>query len=606
MSDRTPKTPHTLDEWVEADRLRTVRASVPTSTDGRAILAQVPELHPGPPEMTDRWLGSGGMADVRVGIQRTLGREVAVKTVRPDTDSPHARVRLLREAWVAGQLEHPHIVPVYDLCVGDDGAPQVLLKRIDGEVWSTLVHQPVIVRQRFGARDVLAWHVRVLQAVCLALAYAHEHRVLHRDLKPSNVMVGSFGEVTLLDWGVAVSLDPDPTGRLPVLTPTSGFAGTPAYAAPEMLHGTADAQGPHTDVFLVGATLFHVLAGAPPFAHDPSDGGASGIDDLVFPDEAPPSLVALCRDAMAPEPADRPGSMREVHRRLQAFLDDRALDALVTAAETHREALTDALTADDEEAFLGALATCRFAYGHVLAQDPEHPTARAALDEALADAAGWALERDRAPLARTLVAEIGAEVPELRARVEAATAARASRDAELARIAADVDAGAGVRTRAWVVAGSAVVAVFVATVLRYVRGPSSYTHHVALNTVIAVLVVLLIRGAWPRIRSTLHNRVAALTFVAFPFVQLVITAGGWLQGWTIEGAQTVMMISGVWLALNATFLLGARFLPGVVIYVVAWFAASAWPTHVEGIGGLAHITFLLWTTRAWLQLARTG
>jgi eukaryotic-like serine/threonine-protein kinase len=185
-------------------------------------------------------IGEGGMGIVHAAEQVALGRTVAVKSLKPGRRDPVASLDLLREAWVTGSLEHPNIVPVHYLKVMRDGPPSIVLKRIEGVEWSRLLHDAGEVERRFGAKDLLAWNVGILLQVLNALRFAHRHGILHRDLKPSNVMIGDYGEVYLLDWGIAVSLRDDGSGRLPLASHAAQLAGTPCYMAPEMLGREGD------------------------------------------------------------------------------------------------------------------------------------------------------------------------------------------------------------------------------------------------------------------------------------------------------------------------------------------------------------------------------
>ncbi len=175
----------------------------------------------------ERTLGEGGMGIVHLATQATMGRHVAVKTLRDGASDVEATLRILREAWVTGALEHPNVVPVYDVAVDARGAPVIVMKRIEGRHWGELLVSPDEVRQRFAVEDPLDWHVRTLASVCNAVHFAHSRGILHRDIKPENVMIGAFGEVYVLDWGIAVSLHDDPSGRLPLVSQAHGVAGTP-------------------------------------------------------------------------------------------------------------------------------------------------------------------------------------------------------------------------------------------------------------------------------------------------------------------------------------------------------------------------------------------
>jgi hypothetical protein len=262
-------------------------------------------------------LGQGGMAVVRLGRQLKLDRAVAVKTLRADRRSESDVARLLREARVTGRLEHPNIVPVHDIVRGLDGVPQVVLKLIEGHTWAELMRDPERVRALFGATDLLEWNLGVLMSVARALSYAHSRGVIHRDVKPGNVMLGSFGEVYLLDWGIARDLD-DPEDAEDGLE----LAGTTGYMAPEQLLGRGARLGPWTDTYLLGATLYHVLTGHPPHA------GASLEERVIaaatdatrlpaLPDDVPVELRRITeRTGHRPAhraPGRRPRGSRDLH-----------------------------------------------------------------------------------------------------------------------------------------------------------------------------------------------------------------------------------------------------------------------------------------------------
>ncbi|MEM9488267.1 MAG: serine/threonine-protein kinase, partial [Myxococcota bacterium] len=209
-------------------------------------------------------IGTGGAGIVRQAEQVALGRTVAVKMLKPDKRGTTTAMDLLREAWVAGSLAHPNVVPVYDIGLDDSGAPLVVLKHIEGVAWSELIHDGAQVRERFGADDLLDWNLGILMQVLNAVRFAHSRGIVHRDLKPANVMIGEFGEVYLVDWGLAVSMRDDRSGRLPLARDATALAGTPCYMAPEMLGEGDNPITECTDIYLAGSILFEILVGRPP------------------------------------------------------------------------------------------------------------------------------------------------------------------------------------------------------------------------------------------------------------------------------------------------------------------------------------------------------
>jgi serine/threonine-protein kinase len=249
-------------------------------------------------------IAEGGMGIVKVAEQNALGRTVVVKTLRSKFEAQAAE-HVLREAWATGALEHPNIVPVHDIRVDDRGSPMIVLKRIEGDTWTRLMRDEQLVRKRFGATNLLDWNTDILRQVTQAVRFSHSRGILHRDLKPDNVMVGAFGEVYLVDWGIAMSLDGDDDSRLPLAKDSQSMAGTPCYMAPEMLGGAPLDE--RTDVYLLGSILFEILAGQPPHRTDSLDNMLEDIrkSEPVFPEGACKLLSALCARAMSRDPADR-------------------------------------------------------------------------------------------------------------------------------------------------------------------------------------------------------------------------------------------------------------------------------------------------------------
>lgn len=389
-------------------------------------------------------LGVGGMAVVRLGRQERMGRMVAVKTLRDDRTGGSARVRLLREAWVTGRLEHPNIVPVYDVRLDDGGDPLVVLKRIAGVDWEVLLEHPDQLADFGGAADPLAWHVRVLVTVCHAVQFAHDQGILHRDIKPSNVMIGRYGEALLLDWGIAVSLGDDATGRMPVYRKGVAWAGTPAYMAPEMLERSDVPQSRATDVYLLGAVLFRLLTGRAP--HQGPDAEAMLLSVLgpapVVPSDESPILAEVCRAALDPDPERRPASAAAFRAELESFLERRAAAGLTDAAEEKLAELRAASGLDLAEHSRLA-AACKFGFQQALAIDPDYTRAQEGLRACLLLVAEHALDCGQLATVRTLLEHIADPPAALLARFESAVAAEEAREAEFARLRLDEDASAG-------------------------------------------------------------------------------------------------------------------------------------------------------------------
>jgi eukaryotic-like serine/threonine-protein kinase len=328
-------------------------------------------------------LGEGGMGEVVLAHDEHIGREVAVKRIRALDPTAEDLSRFLREARIQGRLEHPAVVPVHDLAIDRDGRPFFVMKRLTG---TTL--QELLVRLRAGASGDggAAVRRRMLRAfvdVCLAIEFAHSRGIVHRDLKPANIMLGDFGEVYVLDWGVARALteadDPGgpPSGTRPAAadlrldtgdTLVGTVLGTPAYMAPEQLAG--ERAGPAADIYALGCILYEIVAGVP--LHAQRGAGEALTQPPARPSahrpDAPPELDAICERATTGAPAARLGSARALGDAVQAYLDgDRDVAARVDLARRHIAEARAALAAGDDE---GRRAAAMRAAGRALALDP--------------------------------------------------------------------------------------------------------------------------------------------------------------------------------------------------------------------------------------------
>ncbi|MGZ5967966.1 MAG: serine/threonine-protein kinase, partial [Polyangiales bacterium] len=319
----------------------------------------------------EKTIGEGGMGVVHLAEQMTLGRKVAVKTLRDSAD-PDAVLKLLREAWITGALEHPNVVPVYDVSVDDKGGPLIVLKRIEGLAWADLMHDYAAIEERFGATDPLEWNLRTLGQVCNAIHFAHARGVLHRDLKPGNVMIGGFGEVYVLDWGIAVALHDDGTGRFPLARDANDTAGTPVYMAPEMLGGEGARLSERTDVYLIGAILHEIVSGKPP--HDGAEMENIVASIVVSEPKLPPDtdedLARIVTRAMSREPEDRYQSAEDVRLAIEAYLRHRGSMRLARGATDSLEKLRDAIRLQEVQrrVLYNLLGECRFGYRAALVE----------------------------------------------------------------------------------------------------------------------------------------------------------------------------------------------------------------------------------------------
>jgi eukaryotic-like serine/threonine-protein kinase len=292
----------------------------------------------------------GGLGAVFVALDGELHREVALKQILDaHADDPVSRARFLLEAEVTGGLEHPGIVPVYGLGAYGDGRPYYAMRFIRGDSLKEAInsfHSDSALKRDPGRRSLeLRNLLRRFTDVCNAIEYAHSRGVLHRDIKPGNIIVGKHGETLVVDWGLAKPLgrvEPrsDSGERTLVPSSASGSAetlpgsalGTPAYMSPEQAEGDVDRLGPRSDVYSLGATLYCLLTGKPPFEGDVAD-VIRGVQrgELRPPRALDPSidraLEAVCLKAMSHKPDERHASPKLLAEDVDRWMADEPVSA---------------------------------------------------------------------------------------------------------------------------------------------------------------------------------------------------------------------------------------------------------------------------------------
>lgn len=296
---------------------------------------------------------TGGMGQVWLAEDLELGRQVALKEVRADRSAdPALGRRFLQEARVTGRLQHPGVVPVYELEPGRDGEPPYYAMRLVRGRTLAEAAADYHRKRGEGLAGPLDLHtlLSAFVSVCNTVAYAHSQGILHRDLKTANVVLGDFGEVVLLDWGFAKGVDDAgdaPAAELPLddnpqHTLAGQVVGTPAYMAPEQAAGQRDRIDVRTDVFGLGAILYEILTGRPPFSGTDTRElirqareGEPPPPEQICPGIAP-ALAAICKKALAREPAARYPAAAPVAREVERWLADEP-------TEVYRESLGERL-----------------------------------------------------------------------------------------------------------------------------------------------------------------------------------------------------------------------------------------------------------------------
>ncbi len=318
-------------------------------------------------------IGRGGMGEVLAAQDIRIGREVAVKRMTSDAPDDEQIARFLREARIQARLEHPAIVPVHELGIDAEGRPYFTMKRLVG--------------QTLGQRQIDGMSLnRLLRAfveVCRAIEFAHSRGVVHRDLKPANVMLGDYGEVYVIDWGIARVLADDPDRPLEQVdistldqgTKSGALLGTPGYMAPEQIRGARATTA--ADIYALGSVLFELLTGE--LLHRRGQAGLTTT--LSNPRQSPierkpergipPELDALCQSALNEDPEVRP-SAHAVAEGVQNYLDgDRDTARRREIANQQLTAARAALDSGDPDARASAMRRA----GRALALDPESEAA---------------------------------------------------------------------------------------------------------------------------------------------------------------------------------------------------------------------------------------
>ncbi len=290
----------------------------------------------------------GGLGAVFVAMDNELHREVALKQILDHhADDPDSRQRFVAEAEITGGLEHPGVVPVYGLGMDADGHPYYAMRFIKGDSLREAIdqfHKDVALNNEPGRRSLeLRKLLRRFTDVCNAIDYAHSRGVIHRDLKPANIIMGKHGETLVVDWGLAKAVGrADSSAGEQTLAPSSSGSsetlpgsalGTPAYMSPEQARGELNRLGPRSDVYSLGATLYCLLTGTPPFEGDDIGVVLRAVQEGRFQRPShhhsalDKALEAVCLKAMAKEPLDRYPTSKALADDLERWMADEPVTA---------------------------------------------------------------------------------------------------------------------------------------------------------------------------------------------------------------------------------------------------------------------------------------
>ncbi|MFK7930847.1 MAG: serine/threonine-protein kinase [Myxococcota bacterium] len=314
------------------------------------------------------------------GVQTALGRTVRVQRPAAGT-SPAIAERLRREAARLAQLDHPNILPIYDV-IEDSGTIAVVTPDVPGRRWDERLSQPHRVRTDFDVEDVLTWHTRVLLQVCNAVQFAHERGIVHRDLRPENIWIGDVGEVYLSRWALAA---PE-RDCVPLTTEELAELGNASFIAPEMVMRSAGHVGPHTDVYQLGGLLYLILTGEPPHSSESIDDAVRHVlfRDPPLPDDAPAALSRVCKRALNRNPRARQPNVAAFRKDLEQALSQRSAWTTAARADQQFDVLRRLLHQPhpDRGQVFQTYGALRLGYRRALQQAPGLPGAKLRLGRA--------------------------------------------------------------------------------------------------------------------------------------------------------------------------------------------------------------------------------
>ncbi len=519
-----------------------------------------------------------------------------------------------------GDLQHPHIVPVHLLARDRQGRPVLVMKRVEGVAWQRLLDDADHPFWQKGTTrsmdrgDRLLAHLEILMQVCNAVHFAHSRGVVHRDIKPENVMLGDFGELYLLDWGIAVRIGAESA----VPGSSSAILGTPAFMAPEMVTTPADVSA-RTDVFLLGATLHLLLTGRYRHEGDSVEQAlfrAFRCQPATYGPEVPPELAAICDRAMALRPADRFASADELRLAIVEYLRRRGSRALARAAEGALGEVEELLRQPrrDDEAQFGRrvqslLVECRVGFQQALREWPENAEAQKGFSAYLRAAFAYELQLGNLEGARALFDEAGGGDEGMRAsldRLAHEQAALRARERKLQAIERDQDPRIGLGARrammGLLLLGASAIALF-GLIFRPAQSALRHSDLLLFNAItlgLFAVAALVFRRAISG--SALNRRGAGLIAISF-----VLATGVRLLGWRYDIRPEQILHLELWIYAGLVACGAALFLPALwpstLPFVVGAILATLAPELTALFFSVAGVVGFVTAISAW-QLQR--
>ena len=539
-------------------------------------------------------LGRGGMGVVHHAHQGGLQRSVAYKKLHKESSEAYAQI-LIREALVTGALNHPSIVPVHVLGLDEDDRPAFVMQELDGVQWKQVIEFPDVHRDLFEDLEPLEFHIRVLMRVATAVQFAHERGVLHRDIKPENVSLGRYDEVYLLDWGLAAALDSRMIDRVPLVEDCTEVLGSPAYLAPEMASPLNRSIGVFSDVYLLGATLFHVLTGKPPHS-------AENLALVLFstqskappelPDTVPSGLAAICHRALAYASEDRYQSADEFRRDLRRFLvrrssmhlSRRASDDLERLIQWESERLDEREPGESTRA--GQVAVeARFGFEQALGIWDENPRAQVGLKGVLSYGVRGHIRNRDLSAAESLFKQIESPDVVLVESLDRLRAELLEERAERQKMARDLsEFDPGVRAQSRALASSLVPFAWAGLLfLLYFldRRGTPLSWELWLGQAVAAIALaapVTFVGRRVFLGTKLNRRLSGGLYIALLGDLAIRVACSFIGLEPLDSVPAVMGAQGIALGMLG-LQIDPRMIPGSFIYFGGVVAAGLWPEH---------------------------
>jgi eukaryotic-like serine/threonine-protein kinase len=594
-----------LASTLQLDTKATIRSDFARATRAVELDASLPRVTLGDEAGADLvplgLLGEGGMGQVRLARQRGLGREVAVKVVKPSLQSSYVADLLTVEGMITGRLEHPNIVPVYLLGRDERDQPIIVMKRVEGVPWSSLDGDDDHATLWSG--DPLVRHLEVFLEVCKAVSFAHARGYVHRDIKPSNVMIGQFGEVYLLDWGIAARIGTGAYDHAPEGEPAMPL-GTPVHMAPEMC-ATDGVIDERTDVYLLGATLHRVLTGLP--RHGAADlpnvlMQASVSEPFPYAGEIPEELATICNRATAGDPEARYANAAALRDVVVDFMGHRDSIDLTHEAEGLLVAIESTLEPEGRPELRRLFTECRFAFMRALRQWPDNERAAAGLQRCLEIMVDVEIELGQLDAAEAWLDEMPTRdrrLAKVVAECRAQRSAEAEQVASLRKMAHEHDPRVSKGARVVVALGFGALVIGTAAVMSMQDPQFAFTPAGAMATgpsmlgLYAVVVVFLRRQLFA---TALNRRVIALVGIALVAMSLNHAIAVIAQPDFAYMIAIDVFVSAVAAAAAGATIARRFFLPAGVWLVTAFAIVllPQWPLAPYTIGQLAGLLVLAW------------